>query len=186
MVAARWILVAAFLAGLAAFIYEIAWIRMLSLVLGSSTHAFELMLSAFILGLAFGGFWIRRRIGTLADASRALAIMFALMAILGALTLPAYGFTFDVMAAMIATFAPIDTGYAAFNLLSHAIAAVMMIPTTVIAGMTLPLMTHVLLKAGSGNRPSARCTPPTRSVQSPACCWRSICCCRSSAPKAPW
>ena len=33
---------------------------MLSLVLGSSTHAFELMLSAFILGLALGGFFIRR------------------------------------------------------------------------------------------------------------------------------
>ena len=39
---------------------------MLSLVLGSSTHAFELMLSAFILGIAFGGLWVRRRI----DAER--------------------------------------------------------------------------------------------------------------------
>jgi hypothetical protein len=48
---------------LASFFYEIGWIRMLSLVLGSSTQAFELMLSAFILGLAlgrtcgFGGGW---------------------------------------------------------------------------------------------------------------------------------
>ena len=38
---------------------------MLSLVLGSSTHSFELMLSAFITGLAFGGLWIRRRIDKL-------------------------------------------------------------------------------------------------------------------------
>src|ERR1043166_3025876 len=30
--------------------YEIAWLRMLALVLGSATHSFELMLSAFILG----------------------------------------------------------------------------------------------------------------------------------------
>jgi spermidine synthase len=151
-VAVRWMLAAAFVAGLAAFIYEIAWIRMLSLVLGSSTHAFELMLSAFILGLALGGYWIRRRIGTFADASRALALMFALMAALGSLTLPAYGFSFDVMATMMRTFAPVDSGYAAFNLLSHAIAAAMMIPTTVVAGMTLPLMTHVLLKAGAGEQ----------------------------------
>jgi predicted membrane-bound spermidine synthase len=149
---ARWMFGAAFLAGLAAFIYEIAWIRMLSLVLGSSTHAFELMLSAFILGLALGGFWIRRRIGKFADASRALVLMFAVMAALGVLTLPAYGFSFDVMAATMRTFAPIDTGYAAFNLLSHIIAAVMMIPTTIVAGMTLPLMTHVLLKDGSGEQ----------------------------------
>ncbi len=149
---ARWVLVAALLAGLAAFVYEIAWTRMLSLVLGSSTHAFELMLSAFILGLALGGFWIRKRIGTITDAPRALAGLFVLMAVLGALTLPAYGYAFDVMAATLRTFAPVESGYAAFNVLSHFIAAVMMIPTTVVAGMTLPLMTHYLFKAGSGEQ----------------------------------
>jgi hypothetical protein len=40
----------AFLSGAASFVFEIGWIRMLSLVLGASTHSFELMLSAFILG----------------------------------------------------------------------------------------------------------------------------------------
>src|SRR4029079_14199417 len=49
----------ALLTGAASFVYEVAWIRMLSMALGSSTHAFELMLSAFILGLACGGLWIR-------------------------------------------------------------------------------------------------------------------------------
>src|SRR3954452_15169838 len=39
---------------IASFLYEIAWIRMLALVVGSATHSFELMLSAFILGLALG------------------------------------------------------------------------------------------------------------------------------------
>ncbi|HKU16764.1 MAG TPA: hypothetical protein VJQ52_20390, partial [Steroidobacteraceae bacterium] len=38
----RWFLIAAFLTGAASFLYEIGWIRMLSLVLGSSTHSFEL------------------------------------------------------------------------------------------------------------------------------------------------
>lgn len=42
----RLLLVAAFVTGAASFVYEIAWIRMLSLVLGTSFHAFELMLSA--------------------------------------------------------------------------------------------------------------------------------------------
>ncbi|HEX6266460.1 MAG TPA: fused MFS/spermidine synthase, partial [Burkholderiales bacterium] len=45
------LLTVAFFTGLASFVYEIVWIRMLSLVLGSSTHSFELMLSTFILGL---------------------------------------------------------------------------------------------------------------------------------------
>ena len=147
---ARWIFVAAFFAGLAAFLYEIAWIRMLSMVLGSSTHAFELMLSAFILGLALGGYWVRRRIDGYASPLRALAIMFALMAILGALTLPMYGYAFDVMSATLRTFSATETGYAGFNVISQAIAAAMMIPTTVVAGMTLPLMTHYLLRTDAG------------------------------------
>lgn len=59
---------------LSSFIYEIAWVRMLSLVLGSATHSFELMLSAFILGLACGAFWVRNRADTFRDPIRALAV----------------------------------------------------------------------------------------------------------------
>ena len=52
--------IVALMTGLASFIYEICWIRMLSLVLGASTHSFELMLSAFIGGLALGSLCVRR------------------------------------------------------------------------------------------------------------------------------
>ena len=67
----RLLLVAAFITGAASFIYEIAWLRMLSMVLGASTHAFELMLSAFICGLAFGSYWIRKRIDKIAEPLKA-------------------------------------------------------------------------------------------------------------------
>ena len=60
--AARLLLAVAFFTGLASFVYEIVWIRMLSLVLGASTHSFELMLATFILGLALGGLAVRRRV----------------------------------------------------------------------------------------------------------------------------
>src|SRR5690606_11330615 len=63
----RMLLAVSFGTAVASFIYEIAWIRMLSLVLGSATHAFELMLSAFILGLALGAFWIRGRADRVKD-----------------------------------------------------------------------------------------------------------------------
>jgi spermidine synthase len=150
--AVRWICAAAFLAGMAAFVYEIAWIRMLSLVLGSSTHAFELMLSAFILGLALGGFWIRKRIAGYARPQRVLAIMFSLMALLAALTIPSYGLTFDVMSSTVRMFDATEPGHAGFNIVSHAIAAALMIPTTIVAGMTLPLMTHYLLRENAGEQ----------------------------------
>jgi spermidine synthase len=41
-------------AGAASMIYEVAWVRALSLVIGSSTYAFTAMLLAFLLGLSLG------------------------------------------------------------------------------------------------------------------------------------
>jgi spermidine synthase len=54
------LLIAFRLSGAAGLIYELGWIRMFSLVMGSTTHSFEIMLSAFILGLAIGAWSIRR------------------------------------------------------------------------------------------------------------------------------
>src|SRR5258705_35772 len=70
----RLFLAVALLTGAASFAFEIGWIRMLSLVLGSSTHSFELMLSAFILGIACGGYWVRRRIDSLAKTDTGYAL----------------------------------------------------------------------------------------------------------------
>ena len=151
----RWLVfflgIAAF-TGAASFIYEIVWIRMLALVLGSSTHAFELMLSAFILGLALGGLWIKRRIDRIAHPVRFLAVVQILMGAMAASTLFIYNQSFDVMAWLVNNLSKDDAGYALFNLSSHAIAAVIMVPTTFLAGMTLPLLTYTLLQQGHGEK----------------------------------
>ena len=148
----RWLLLAAFLTGAASFMYELGWIRMLSLVLGSSTHSFELMLSAFIFGLAFGGLYVRRRIERLKDPVAYVACVMVAMGTLAALTLPAYNVTFDFMAWFLGAYARTVNGYIGFNLLSQLIAALIMIPATFCAGMTLPLLTHELLRRGVGER----------------------------------
>lgn len=148
----RWLIIAAFLTGTASFMYELGWIRMLSLVLGSSTHSFELMLSAFIFGLAFGGLYVRHRIERLKDPVAYLACVMVAMGTLAALTLPAYGVTFDFMAWFLGAYARTVNGYVGFNLLSQLIAAGIMIPATFCAGMTLPLLTHELLRRGTGER----------------------------------
>ena len=125
---------------------------MLSLVLGSSTHAFELMLSAFIFGLAFGGLWIQRRIDRVASSVRYLAWVQLIMGLLALSTLLLYGNTFVVMQWIVNTLSKTDTGYALFNLSSSGIAMAIMIPTTFCAGMTLPLITFTLIKQGWGER----------------------------------
>jgi spermidine synthase len=149
---ARWFTVAAFLTGAASFMYELGWIRMLSLVLGSSTHSFELMLSAFIFGLAFGGLYVRRRIEQIRDPVAYVAYVMIAMGALAALTLPAYNLTFDFMAWFLGTSARTANGYAAFNGISQLIAALIMIPATFCAGMTLPLLTQELMRRGTGER----------------------------------
>jgi predicted membrane-bound spermidine synthase len=145
-------LVVALLTGAASFMYEIGWIRMLSMVLGGSTHAFELMLSAFILGLALGGFWIRRHVDRYAVPERALGVIQVAMGLLALATLPFYSETFELMQALMDAVARTERGYAAFNAGSHLIALAVMLPATFCAGMTLPLITHALMKKGGGER----------------------------------
>jgi spermidine synthase len=148
----RLLLIASFVTGLASFCYEIGWIRMLSMVLGASTHAFEIMLSSFILGLALGGLWISRRIDQSPDPRALLAGIQVAMGLLALSTLFVYGSTFDWMEQVINTFGRTDAGYVGFNWASHFLASAVMVPTTICAGMTLPVITFAALRAGVGER----------------------------------
>ena len=146
----RLFLIAAFITGAASFIYEISWIRMLSLVLGATTHSFELMLSAFIMGLAFGGLWIKRRIDKIDTPVRFSGYVQLIMGALALITIPVFAATFGWMEWLLAALNTNDAGYAGFNIASHAIALAVMLPTTFMAGMTLPLFTYVLIRKGHG------------------------------------
>lgn len=148
----RLLIVASLVTGAASFIYEIAWIRMLSLVLGASTHAFELMLSAFILGLAFGGLWIRRRIDLLKHPIQFLGWVQVIMGLLALGTLIVYDASFSAMQILMHALARTESGYFLFNPASHAITIIVMVPVTFCAGMTLPLITHALWRSGYGEK----------------------------------
>jgi predicted membrane-bound spermidine synthase len=152
----RLLLAVAFFTGLASFVYEIVWIRMLSLVLGASTHAFELMLSTFILGLALGGLAVRRHVDRSRSPETLLGRVQVTMGLLALATLPLYNLTFDLMEALLRGLARTDTGYLLFNLSGQAIAALVMLPATFCAGMTLPLITGALLRRGAGERAIGR------------------------------
>jgi predicted membrane-bound spermidine synthase len=146
----RLLLAVAFFTGLASFIYEIVWIRMLALVLGASTHSFELMLSTFILGLALGGLAVRRGVDRSASPERLLAWVQVVMGLAALATLPIYDFTFGLMEALMKGMARTATGYILFNVSGQAISALVMLPAAFCAGMTLPLITTALLRRGAG------------------------------------
>ena len=144
------LLAVAFLTGMASFVYEISWIRMLSLVLSASTHAFELMLSTFILGLALGGYAVRARVDATASPERLIGWVQLAKGLLALLTLLVYDQSFELMEYLMQGLARNNTGYLLFNLSGQAIAALVMLPATFCAGMTLPLLTGALLRRGAG------------------------------------
>ena len=148
----RALLIVSFGTAVASFIYEIAWIRMLSLVLGSATHSFELMLSAFILGLALGALWIRNRADRVDDPVMYLGAVQWVMGLLAVATLPLYLMSFDWMGIVINTVQTNERGYRVFQLSRYFLAMIVMLPATFCAGMTLPLITRVLMRGGAGER----------------------------------
>ncbi len=148
----RVLLAVSFGTAVASFIYEVSWLRMLSLVLGSATHSFELMLSAFILGLALGSLWVRTRADRWADPLRALGVVQWVMGFTALATLPLYAASFGWMAGFMRAFGQTDAGYTGFTISRYAICLAVMLPSTFCAGITLPLITRALLVGGAGER----------------------------------
>ncbi len=137
--------------GLASFMYEVGWIRMLTMVLGGSTHSFEIMLSAFILGLAIGGFWIRRKIDRFENPLLVLGLIQLVMGTFAALTIPLYNYIYELMGLVVEALNYSDSGYLLYTIFSYGISLVIMLPATICAGTTLPLVTFILLQEKSGD-----------------------------------
>ena len=144
------VLLAVAVTGAASFIYEITWVRMLSMGLGASSHAFEVMLSAFILGMALGGLLLRS-----SEASRRgdlgwLAGTFIAKGAFAALAIGAYPWALEFVAWTMKAVARSDEGYTLFNISSHVASMMVMLPAAVCAGMTLPIATNALVVRGLG------------------------------------
>lgn len=142
--------------GASSFVYEIGWIRMLNQALGATVHSFELMLSAFILGLAFGGLWVRKRSARIIDPIRAAGWAQVLMGLAALVSLPLFANSFSWVGWLVRTLPKTDSGYDLYALGSAAISLTIMFPAAFFAGMTLPLFTMALLRRGAGERSIGR------------------------------
>lgn len=78
------------LSGASALVFQMLWIRQLSLVVGVEVHAVSIAISAFFGGLAFGGWYFGRRADLAANPMRlyaGLEIAVALLAVVSTLVL---------------------------------------------------------------------------------------------------
>jgi spermidine synthase len=126
-----------FCSGAAALIYEVIWVRSLSLIFGGSHLAVTTVLSVFMGGLALGSYLIGKRIdryGKLLRLYGALELGIGASAVLSALLFKLYPFLY-VPLAQVAVTSPV---YLSFIRVIFAVVA-LIVPTTLMGG-TLPLL----------------------------------------------
>ncbi|MFL9584472.1 hypothetical protein [Stenotrophomonas sp. AB1(2024)] len=146
------ILLVAGLTGTASFVYEITWIRMLSLALGTTIHSFELMLASFILGIALGGLWLKNRADRLISPLATAGWIQVWMGIAALGSMFVYANAFEWVGWLMKVIVHSSQGYGLFNVASGGIALLVMFPAAFFAGMTLPLLTLALLRQRHGEK----------------------------------
>jgi len=131
--------------GAVSMMYEVAWIRLLTLVLGSSTYSFSLMLATFILGLSMGGFLLSRRkkptgYTAIFGASEVAVGLTVLLSLPFYVRLP---YLFNQVASSLSR-EPATFGL--YQLTKFLLCAMVMFIPTVFQGITLPAATKVLAR----------------------------------------
>ncbi|MBF0352765.1 MAG: fused MFS/spermidine synthase [SAR324 cluster bacterium] len=139
-----WLLISG-LTGFSSFIYEVGWIRLLGLLLGSSTHSFDIMISAFILGLALGGGYARKLIDSSRNIAHTLAFIQILMGAFALSSIYFYEPFFYAISDSHSVFRKTELAYPVYSIFKYLICLLMMAPTSFFAGMTLPLITYYLI-----------------------------------------
>ncbi|MGD8928317.1 MAG: fused MFS/spermidine synthase, partial [Lysobacterales bacterium] len=83
------------LSGFTSFAYEVYWTRSLVFILGNSTYALTTMLSAFLTGIAVGGWLIRYPLARAIDRAALFGWIQVLLGVCSALALPLLFLLFD-------------------------------------------------------------------------------------------
>jgi len=87
----NWFIIIFGLSGMAALIYEIIWIRPLSLVFGSTVYAVSTIISSFILGLAIGSWLAGKYSDRISNPLKYFAMFQIGIGAYGVLLLPVFG-----------------------------------------------------------------------------------------------
>jgi predicted membrane-bound spermidine synthase len=150
--ALRWVLLLSFaLSGFASLVYENAWTRALTLVIGSSIYSFSTMLVTFLVGLALGGFIYARVLGQREARLSTFGLIELWVGLAALATIPLFERLPLVFVRLLHGFG--DT-FTVFLYLQIFLAALVMFVPTVLLGMTFPLVarlfTQSLFRVGSG------------------------------------
>lgn len=143
----RAVLAVAALAGASSLAMEVAWFRLLTLVLGASTYAFSVMLLAFLAGIALGG----RVGGPYADRAKdPRAAFLALASLQAGVSLLSYGamYLYGLLpVAFVKMFFVIEGVDGLLWPMKCFLAFLVMAPPAVLMGATFPFLVRAVLAA---------------------------------------
>jgi predicted membrane-bound spermidine synthase/Flp pilus assembly protein TadD len=147
-----WAVLSSFcLSGFAALIYENAWTRALTLVIGSSTYSFTTMLVTFLVGLALGGFLYARLMGDREVRLSTFGYIELWVGLAALATIPLFERLPLIFVRLLHGFGDSFNTFLSLQLFLSAL--VMLIPT-ILLGLTFPLVarlfTQSLYRVGTG------------------------------------
>ncbi|MHC4414094.1 MAG: fused MFS/spermidine synthase [Planctomycetota bacterium] len=131
------------LSGFAALVYEIAWTRVLSLLIVSSVYAFSLMLTAFILGLAVGSMAYARYVDRVRDPMRALAAIQVAIGVSALAVVPVFGRMPFVLTGMISR---LGESFWLVQLAQFGLILLIMLVPTTLMGAAFPLASRLFVQ----------------------------------------
>lgn len=148
----RWVLLTSFaLSGFASLVYENAWTRSLTMVIGSSIYSFSTMLVTFLVGLSLGGFIYARFLGGREARLSTFGLLELWVGLSALATIPLFEKLPLIFVRLLQGFG--DT-FTVFLYLQVFLSALVMFVPTVLLGMTFPmvarLFTQSLYRVGSG------------------------------------
>jgi len=139
------LLLAFAISGFTSFAYEILWTRSLIFLVGNSTYAFVIMLTAFLTGIALGGYIIRFFIDRLSSPLRIFSIIEILIGFSAALAMPLLiGFIHsDLRGNFLST---VSEQWGLILILRFGISLLVMLVPTIMIGATFPLVGKIYIK----------------------------------------
>jgi spermidine synthase len=146
-----WVLLVCFgLSGFSALVYENAWTRALTLVIGSSVYSFTTMLLTFLVGLAIGGFLFARLLGDRAVNVRTFGAIELWIGLTALATIPLFEKLPLIFIRLIHAF---GDNFSMFLSSQVFLSSLVMFIPTLFFGMTFPLVarlfTQSLYRVGS-------------------------------------
>jgi spermidine synthase len=136
---ARGLYLAVFASGFVSLCYEVAWTRLLALVLGSSAYSFTLMLAAFIGGISIGSYVVSRRKQTAHGARELFAYAELGVALSLAATLPLYPRLPYFFLKLQTLLRPVPETFYAFQAVQFSACFLLTLLPAAFIGATLPL-----------------------------------------------